>query len=345
MNKNNNNKNNTNVNNNFYFYNNPSELKSFLTLKNTFSDYKDNQFIVFSCLNNKSYLIYINEDKVSLNCCNLLSFEIKEFKNLHLKLIQCIKYYRNKNKDIIITSSKDNNVKIFYFDDGNLNCITQIKNVGDNDDYNENFWIYSLLMITINNYNYIITSNFWDSYLKIYDLKGNLIENNFCKHNDKSHTFYINHYYNKKTNKHFFIKNNGHPSSVKAYTQNSKEFNTYNKVFAYNNIIYENNNITYLIFSNRFTVYIYDFFKADLLNAIAIGGENELLCTLLWNEKYIISGSSNTNLYIINIKNGQLIKTYNNCHNNDIYSLDKIRCDNKFYLFTQDLDGDIKIWK
>lgn len=336
---------NNNIINNMNFNKNPSTLQSFLTIEKTFSDYKDNQFIVFSSLNNKSYLIYINEDKVSLNCCNLNSFEIIKLKKIHLKTIQCIKYYRNKNKDIIITSSKDNSIKIFDFNNCNLKCLTQIKNVGDFDDYNENYWIYSLVMITIKNYNYIITSNFWDSYLKIFNFQGQLIEDNFCKHNDKSHTFFINYYYNKKKNKYFFIKNNGHPSSVTSYFENSQKFHTYNNVFAYNNIIYENDNITYLIFANRFTLYIYDFFKADLLNSISFKEEHELLCSLLWNNNYIIAGGADTNLYVIDIKNGILIKSFNLPHKNDIFSLDKIIIDNKEYLLSQDLDGYIKIWK
>ena len=336
---------NNNIINNLNFNKNPSNLQSFLTIEKTFSDYKDNQFIAFSSLDNKSYLIYINEDKVSLNCCSLNSFEIIEFKKIHLKTIQCIKYYRNKNKDIIITSSKDNAIKIFEFNNCNLKCLTHIKNVGDYDDYNENYWIYSLVMITIKNYNYIITSNFWDSYLKIFNFQGQLIEDNFCKHNDKSHTFFINYYYNKKKNKHFFIKNNGHPSSVTSYFENSQKFHTYNNVFAYNNIIYENDNITYLIFANRFTLYIYDFFKADLLNSISFKEEHELLCSLLWNNNYIIAGGADTILYVIDIKKGILIKSYNLPHNNDIFSLDKIVVDNKEYLLSQDLDGYIKIWK
>ena len=333
------------INNNLNFNKNPSTLQSFLTIEKTFSDYKDNQFIVFSSLNNKSYLIYINEDKISLKLCSLNSFEIKEFPNIHLKTIQCIKYYRNKNKDIIITSSKDNSIKIFDFNNCNLMCLIQIKNVGDYDDYNENYWIYSLVMITIKDYNYIITSNFWDSYLKIFNFQGQLIEDNFCKHDDKSHTFFINYYYNKKKNKYYFIKNNGHPSSVTSYYENSQKFHTYNKVFAYNNIIYENENVTYLILANRFTLYIYDFFKADLLNSISFKEEHELLCTLLWNNKYVIAGGADTNLYVIDIQKGILIKSYNLPHNNDIFTLDKIIIDNKEYLLSQDLDGYIKIWK
>ena len=330
------------------FNSDPNNLNLIYDINESHCSNRDNQFIVFKSNFNKNYLIYINKDKVSLTCFDLETKNTKEYKNIHLKTILSLRYYTKDKKDLIITSSNDNSVKIYHFNIYNMMCVCEIKNIIETKSENENFPINSVLFVFYNNNDYIIISNMEENYLKIYDMKGNLIKNNFCKHFDDGRTFYIQYFYNYKNKKHFIIKLNTYPSySIRSYNfEDGIEYKTYSKVSALNCIIQEINNIINIIFSDFWNgiIYFFEFDSGELLKEITLENQPNLNCLLLWNYNYIISGGYEKNIYIIDINKKKETNVFKNKQCEWICTIDKISFNKKEYLITQDLDGIISIW-
>ena len=331
------------------FNTNPNNLNLIYEINDSHSSNRDNQFILFKSNFNKNFLIYINKDKVSLICFDLDTKNIKEYKNIHSKTILSLRYYKKEKKDLILTSSLDNSVKLYHFNLYNMICICEIKNIIKNKIENDNFPINSVLFVFYNNNDYVITSNMEENYLKIYDMKGNLIKNNFCEHFDDGKTFYIQYFYNYKKKEHFIIKINTYPSySIRSYYfEDGKEYKTYSQVSALNCIIEEINNIINIIFSDFWNgiIYFFDFDSGDLLKEIELENQPNLNCWLLWNYDYIISGGYETkNIYVIDINKKKETNIFLNEQCEWICTIDKISFNKKEYLITQDLNGKIKIW-
>ena len=97
------------------FNTNPNNLNLIYEINDSHSSNRDNQFILFKSNFNKNFLIYINKDKVSLTCFDLDTKNIKEYKNIHSKTILSLRYYKKEKKDLILTSSLDNSVKLYHF--------------------------------------------------------------------------------------------------------------------------------------------------------------------------------------------------------------------------------------
>ena len=75
-----------------------------------------------------------------------------------------------------------------------------------------------------------------------------------------------------------------------------------------------------------------------------INTENKNLYGIcLWNENYIFVGCKDQSIKIIELKNGLLIASLKG-HNGRIISFKKLIQTNKEYLFSQGLDGSIKLW-
>ena len=332
------------------FISNPQNLKQFFTLQNAFSNSGDNQYIII-----KIYLIYISKNNnKNLECFNLESFSIiKEYENIHLKTIRVIKYYTKENKHLIITTSKDNSLKIFEFNENNQNiqCLIHIENIGDKPfDENNNFLLDSVLMLTIEKKDFIITNNWEDKYLKIYDFEGKLINKKFCEHSHKGKTFYIQYYHNLKQNKYYIIKHssiNLYNSIISYNYETGKQFHIYGKeIYANNCIIKEINNKDCIIFGDRFkkNYCVYDFNEDNILLQI-IKLEYDPICILFWNNNYVISGTDYNFIQIIDIKENKVGKIIKGNHKNLVFTIDKVNINNKEYFFSQEVNGNIKIWK
>ena len=304
----------------------------------------DNQFVIYE-EKNKYYLVYKNKDKKSLNIIDINSTIIlKELKNIHKLEIYCIRHYIKNNNNIIITSSMDNCIKIFDFTN-NYKLILEIKGICNSKKFYYNK-IFSVLLLSDNNNDYVISCNRNENYLKLFDFKnGNLLKNNFCE-DYVNGVDYIESYYDEKLNKNFIIKSNKvNPCISSYYFETGKIYHEYNNLSACNVIIKNIKEIVSLLFINTYSqiLFIYDFHKGILKNQIKL--KNELNCLLIWNEKYIISGGEDYIIHIIDIEKNEEIKQFKN-HNNFVYNLDKVKINNDEYLISQGYWEDgIKIWK
>ena len=88
---------------------------------------------------------YIDKDKKSIIFYDINNDkEIKKINNAHDKEIYTIKYYDNNLYDIILTSSNNNDIRIWNYNES-LNILT-INNI-----FNNNNYVYSSALLFDNN--------------------------------------------------------------------------------------------------------------------------------------------------------------------------------------------------
>ena len=123
---------------------------------------KQNEYIlsyIDSNSSNKSIIFYdINNNN-----------EIKRFNNAHEKGIQTIRYYDYNLYDLILTTSNNDDIKLWNYNEG-LNILT-ISKV-----FNESNGVFSSCLLFDNNSFYIICVGQID-YIKIYNSSGNFVKN------------------------------------------------------------------------------------------------------------------------------------------------------------------------
>ena len=308
----------------------------------------EDSFTVFKSINDILELVYATKDKsiiaYDLNNAKLLH---KLFKS-HNNYITNFRHYLDKinKRDVIMSmSKKDNNIKLW-----NANSWEQIKNI---ENVNQKDFLYSACFLNDNSTNYIITSNGCNRQyymnihnfepMKLYDFNGEKIKDlndtNDC-------TFFIDTYFDKKKKKNFIVT--GNFNYIKTYDYDKGEI--YKKYFENNNgihpsiIIKKSEEKIKLIEScEDGIIRIWGFHSGKLLRKIKTDNNN-LYGLCLWNDNYAFVGCKDQTIKLIELKNGLLIKSYNN-HKGRIISFKKIvepsigEC-----LFSQGLDQKIKLW-
>ena len=308
----------------------------------------DDSFTVFKSINDILELVYATKDK-SINVYDLNNSKLlhKLFKT-HNNFITNFRHYLDKisSRDIIMSmSKKDNNIKLW-----NANSWEQIKNI---ENVNKKDFLYSACFFNDNSTDYIITSNGCNRQyymnihnfepLKLYGFNGEKIkelnDTNDC-------TFFIDTYFDDKLSKNFIVT--GNYNYIKAYDYDKGEI--YKKYFENNNgihpsvIIKKSEEKLKLIEScEDGIIRIWGFHSGKLLRKIKTDNNN-LYGLCLWNDNYAFVGCKDQTIKLIELKNGLLIKSYNN-HKGRIISFKKIvepsigEC-----LLSQGLDQKIKLW-
>ena len=316
-------------------------------------NYENNQFVIFKTKNNLNLLAYIiNKDNIKQYLIAIYNLREKMdenyIENLHKDFILEVQYFLKENeKDLIITSSKDNTINIY--DLNNQISLARLCYIQSSSD----FPIKKLNFILINENNsqsYVITSSYYDLFYKIYDFSGNLIYSNEKNTNNKlkyklDGCSLIKYYYNEQINKidvifacinyiHVYDLNSGN------YERNFKNIN--------NKIKNENLNILISIFSNKLALFvatreninIYNYYNTNLLKTINISNNRYLIGLIKWNKDYIITAGCEKIIYIININNFEINKITEN------FKIDSLQ---KYYdnqdkecLFLHNFNGEIK---
>ena len=308
----------------------------------------EDSFTVFKSINDILELVYATKDKsiiaYDLNNTKLLH---KLFKS-HNNYITNFKHYLDKinKRDIIMSlSKKDNNIKLW-----NANSWEQIKNI---ENVNQKDFLYSACFLNANSTNYIITSNGCNRQyymnihnfepMKLYDFNGEKIKDlndtNDC-------TFFIDSYFDDKLSKNFIVT--GNYNYIKSYDYDKGEI--YKKYFENNNGIHPSviikkteEKIKLIESCEDGIIRIWEFHSGKLLRKIKTDNNN-LYGLCLWNDNYAFVGCKDQTIKLIELKNGLLIKSYNN-HKGRIISFKKIvepgigEC-----LLSQGLDQKIKLW-
>jgi len=321
-------------------------------IKNSFANYSyESSFIVFKSINNQLELAYTTKEK------SLIIYDINSKKELfkpgerHNNHITNIKHIYDKiNKmDIVMTiSKKDNNIKIW-------NVTDQKKENEDIIAYEKNF-LYSACFLQDMNEIKILTSNGKNlqayqtnekfENMKLFNLKGKLIkeinDTNDC-------TYFVDIYYDKNSSKIFILT--GNYNYVKSYIYETNEtVSLYHKYYECNNGIHPSvivntfeQKIKLIESCEDGNIRIWGFHSGDFIRKINTDNNN-LYGICLWNENYIFVGCKDQNIKLIDLKNGLIIKNLEG-HKGRIISFKKIiLSDNTEQLYSQGLDGKIKLW-
>ena len=168
-------------------------------------------------------------------------------------------------------------------------------------------------MLTFNNIDYIIISDYFNRYLKVYNILGECVRENFCE--DEECVVYLKHYFSVKSNKHYIIKHT--IETVRSYEfEKGNQYHIYAKLFSYNCVVKLINEKEYIILA-----------------------DNELNSLLIWNDNIIISGGNNGLLHFFDLEKEQEIKVFKIKNSKNIYFINKIKIDNKEYFIYQEKDN------
>ena len=260
--------------------------------------------------------------------------EVKKFNNAHENYIQTIRYYEYSLYDIILSSSYNDDIKIWNYNE-NLNILT-ISKV-----FNESNGVFSSSILFDTNSFYIFCVGERD-YIKIYDSSGNFYKN--IGTNDESRRFIEICIINEKK----YIISGGN-RGIKVF--NYPSFSQYNCFNAENDTNYhnygkiiKNNNIYYLIDIESFCkIRIWDFFNKNLIKSIS--SKSPLGGFIFINNIYLISGSIfNTEVILFDINNGIIIKTFKKHSENVLGIKAIIDKNNKKYIVSYGVDKSIYLW-
>ena len=310
--------NNSNKTNNDNLTKNITNIKYYGTVINSYASQTfDNSFIAFNSKNDGLYLIYATDlnSKIIYDLIN--NQNINEIKEAHKSNITNFKYLLDKynKKDLFLSiSSDDNNLKLWNI--CNFQCIVNLKKI------NKIGKLLSSCFLDYKKQVYMITCNYNPDGacepIKIFDLKGNKIKE---INNSNNKTFYIDIYYetNKNNESQIYIIT-GNNSFVNSYNYNKnelyykyiEEIDNNDDLNNFESIVVNNErNIVKLICSSHIgKVLIWDFHKNILLNKILI--DNNYKCfngLCLWDNNYILIGSDDETIKIIDIKEGKIIKS------------------------------------
>jgi len=289
---------------------------------------KQNEYIlsyIDSNSGNKSIIFYdINNNS-----------EAKRFNNAHEKDIHTIRYYDYNLNDFILTTSNNDDIKLWNYNEG-LNILTISKI------FNGSNAIYSSVLLFDNNSFYIICVGEKD-YIKIYNSSGNFIKN---IGNDDENRRYINIF---EINEKKYIVSGGN-KGINVF--NYPSFTNYNCFIegndsAYHNYakIIKNNNAYYLIDVGDFNkIKIWDFFQKILIKSISSNNNSMLYGFIIINNIYLIIGSNDKNIKIFDINNGILIKDIKK-HSSYILGIKPIidKNQNKYFV-SYGPDKNIYLW-
>ena len=329
------------------------DFKMLKNLSKSTTNYRaDNIFVIFKSINDIICLIYANKNgeiNNSIVSYNIVDYKkMVEIKNAHNEDITNFRHYLDKKnqRDLVLSiSAKDNNIKLWNITD--VQFLLNINNV------NRQGFLKSACFLNYNKQIFIVSSNFIHSLnaepIKVYDLTGNKIKE---INTDNNNTFFIDTYFEEKTNKNYIII--GDYGYVKSYDyNNNKKYHKYkeNKHIDhyehYSAIVTNTDDAVKLIetSSNR-EIRIWDFHSKDLLSKIQVSENtyDNLYGISLLNDKCLFVGCGNS-IKLVDLDNEEVINTLVD-YNYNVISVKTVshpkygEC-----LVSQDLyEGHIKLW-
>ena len=297
---------------------------------------------VFKSINDILYFIYSNKINSIISYNLIDNKKINEIKKAHNSRISNLKHclYKDKNQDLVLSSSLDNNLKLWRIDD--WECLLNIENV------NKAGGLWSACFLILNNQIYILTSNYLyqnAEKIKVYNLNGIKIK----EINSKDEISYIDIYYDNYSSKPYILTGNRGFDTSYDYIANKiyhlyKDEDEYMKIHFSLRIINENNLIKLIDSSQDGKIRIWNFHTGELLNKIHIS-DKSLYGICIWNNDYLLVGSRKQTIIIIDIKEGKIIGNIIG-HNNSVLVLAKVNIPNYGEcLISQEIGEPIKLWK
>jgi len=280
-----------------------------------------------SSSDNKSIIFY------DINSNN----EIKKINKAHNKSIHIIKYYDYSLYDLILSSSCNDDIKIWNYNEC-LNILT-ISPV-----FNDSSWgVFSSCLIIDKNISHIFcVGNL--NYIKVYDSNGILYKN--IGRNDEDRR-YIDLY---ETNEKKYIISGGdkgimvynYPDLTEYYRfieNNDSNFHNYAKIIKVDDIY----NLIDVGDFNK--IKIWNFYNKTLIANISTNNSSGFAGFITINNRYLIIGSFDGSIKEFDIHERILIKSFNNQHSNKILGIKIIKDKNgKNNLVSYGKDKNILLW-
>jgi WD40 repeat protein len=204
------------------------------------------------------------------------------------------------DRDIIISSSYDRNVKLWDASANYQNILT-IASAHDTDN------IYSVMIINVNCCNYVVSSC-WDSSdsTKVWDFTTG----EYIKSLGKDQSYYLGYYYDMKKRKHYVI--NGNEYDVKSYDfVTGLEYKRYTpgSNWHMSALVRESDDVTEIVccVGNYGYIYIYNFHTVELIKKCDTYGGYELRGISLWNWDFLAMTGSDGKIKLLDMVDNKRI--------------------------------------
>ena len=319
---------------------NPQNLNCLRQISSNFGCYDSD---VYDCIcffiskNNEHVLCYPDSSYKSLIFYDINNNnEIKKINNAHDNNIYTIKHYTYDKFDIILSTSYNNDIKIWNYNEG-LNILT-ISKIYEN--YNH---VYSSCIIFDKN-NFTIFCTGYNNYIKIYNQAGEFIKN--IGNNDVDYRKYIDS--SEIEDKKYLIV--GGNKGIQVF--NLPALTEYHTFIEGNDGNYHNEakiikiNDTYnLIDTGGFNhIKIWDFINKNLINKINSDTTDYLRGFMIINNRYLFIGSRDKNIKEFDLEKKIMIKSINK-HNNNVIGIKPVKDKNgNIFIISYGYDKNIYLW-
>ena len=289
---------------------------------------KNNEYVL--CYPDSSYKSLIFYDINNNN-------EIKKINNAHNNYIYTVKHYLYDKFDIILSTSNNNDIKIWNYNEG-LNILT-ISAIYENSNY-----VYSSCIIFDKN-NFTIFCIGYQNYIKVYNQKGEFIKN--IGSNDVSNRLYIDS--SEIEGKKYLLV--GGTKGIQVF--NLPPLSEYHTFIEGNDTQYHNeakiikiNNTFNLIDTGTFNfIKIWDFVNKNLINKIISDTTDYLKGFMVINNRYLFIGGDHKNIKEFDLEKKIMIKSISK-HNSTVVGIKPVKDKNgnTFIISYSQDDHKIYLW-
>ena len=290
----------------------------------------------FISKNNEYVLSYIDSSYKSIIFYDINNNnEIKKFNNAHDNNIYTIKHYPYDKYDIILSTSYNNDIKLWNYNEG-INILT-ISKIYDNHNY-----VYSgCIIFDKNNFNIFCTGR--QNYIKIYNQTGEFIKN-IGNNNDNRYYIDSSEIEDKK-----YILVGGNKG---IQTFNYPELNEYYTFIEGNDTQYHNeakiikiNNNYNLIDTGSFNyIKIWDFINKNLITKINSNTTSQLYGYMIINNRYLFIGSDDKQIKEFDLEKKIIIKNINK-HTSTVVGIKPVKDKNgNEFIVSYGCDNNIYLW-
>ena len=288
----------------------------------------------FISKNNEYVLSYIDSSYKSIIFYDINNNnEIKKFNNAHDNNICTIKHYPYDQYDIILSTSYNNDIKLWNYNEGiNILTISKI--------YDNNTNVYSgCIIFDKNNFNIFCTG--CQNYIKIYNQTGEFIKN-IGNNNDIRYYIDSSEIEDKK-----YILVGGNKG---IQTFNYPELNEYYTFIEGNDTQYHNeakiikiNNNYNLIDTGNFNyIKIWDFINKNLITKI--NSNSQLYGYMIINNRYLFIGSDDNQIKEFDLEKKIIIKNINK-HTSYVIGIKPVKDKNgNEFIVSYGGDNNIYLW-
>ena len=261
--------------------------------------------------------------------------EIKKINNAHDQGIYTIKYYPYDKYDIILSTSYNNDIKIWNYND--CSNILTISNIFENNKY----VLSACIIFDENNFNIFCTGE--KNYIKIYNSKGEFNKN--IGNNDVERCYIESSEIEEK--KYLLVGSN---KGIQVF--NYPALTEYNTFIEGNDTQYHNEakiikiNDTYNLIDTGYfnSIKIWDFINKNLITKITSNNSSELRGFMIINNRYLFIGCTDKNIKEFDIEKKIMIKSTSK-HNGPVVGIKPVKDKNgNVFIVSYSQDKNIYLW-